>query len=167
MGQCQHTAQERAILRNYRACGKHGKSVIELIAKYEAGSVKAERESADKHSIPCLVPQGDIRKGIVYDNCETIEIVVAVPDAYVGIMMNNNDLAPMYCKDDIILFENRFPKHGEYAAFFRDGKAYIRKFIEEDKQYRLKCLHSQGTDIVLKRMDEIEYIGTCIDVIRS
>lgn len=167
MGQCQHTPEERAILRNYRACGKHGKSVIELIARYEAGSVKSERESADKHSIPCLVPQGDIRKGIVYDNCETIEIVVAAPDAYVGIMMNNNDLAPMYCKDDIILFENRFPKHGEYAAFFRDGKAYIRKFIEEDKQYRLKCLHSQGTDIVLKRMDEIEYIGTCIDVIRS
>lgn len=167
MGQCQHTPEERAILRNYRACGKHGKSVIELIARYEAGSVKSEREASDKHSIPCLVPQGDIRKGIVYDNCETIEIVVAVPDAYVGIMMNNNDLAPMYCKDDIILFENRFPKHGEYAAFFRDGKAYIRKFIEEDKQYRLKCLHSQGTDIVLKRMDEIEYIGTCIDVIRS
>lgn len=167
MGQCNHTSQERVLLQNYRSCGRHGKSVIELIARYEAGAIKTEREAIDKHKIPCLVPQGDIRKGIVYNSCETIEISVSVSDAYVGIMMNNNDLAPMYCKDDIILFENRFPQNGEYAAFFKDGRAYIRKFIEENKQYRLKCLHSQGTDIVLKRMDEIEYIGTCIDVIRS
>ena len=81
--------------------------------------------------------------------------------------MTNNDLVPVYCKGDIILIENRFPNNREYGAFFKDGRAYIRQYIEEDGQYRLRCLHKQGEDIILKRMDQIEYIGTCIDVVRE
>lgn len=167
MGQCSHTPQERVLLQNYRACGKHGKAIIELIAKYEAGAIKNEREGTERHMIPCIVPQGDIRQGIIYDLCETVEIETTVADAYIAIQMNNNDLAPIYCKDDILLIENRFPRHGEKAVFLRNDRMYIRKFIEESNSYRLQCLHMQGKDIVLKRMDEIEYIGTCIGVVRE
>lgn len=167
IGKCPHTLQERQIIQNYRACGKHGKSLIELVARYEARATKSDREAKDKHLIPCLVPHGDIRAGIIYENCEVTEIETSAKEAYVSIMMVNNDLAPTYCKDDVILFEDRFPKHGEYAAFFKDSRVYIRKFIEEAGQYRLKCLHRMGEDIVLKRMDQIDYIGTCVDVIRT
>ncbi len=167
MGKCPHTPKEKAILRNYRSCGRHGKDIIELIAKYEAGAVKSDRDALGKHIIPCMIPHGDIRKGIIYDTCETIEIETSMPDAYIGLQMTNNDLAPKYCKGDIILLENRFPQHGEYAAFFRGDRAYIRKFMEEDGLYRLKCLHQQGEDIILKRMDEIQYIGTCCGVVRT
>jgi len=167
MGKCAHTKEERAILQNYRSCGHHGKSLIELVAKYEAGAAKAERESKDRHMVPCLVPQGDIRSGIFYDDCEVIEIETATKEAYVGIKMVNNDLVPAYCKGDIILIENRFPRNGERAAFFSGNRAYIRKYVEEDGAYRLKCLHSMGEDMIFKRMDQIEYIGTCIDVIRA
>lgn len=167
MGKCQHTPQEKIILRYYRSCGKHGKSIIELVAKYEAVSVKSECESYDTHMIPCLLPHGEIHKGIVYDTCETVEIKTSYPEAYIAIQMTGNDLAPKYCKDDIILFENRFPRNGEYAAFFNGDRVYIRKFIEEDGQYRLKCLHKRDVDIVLKRMDEVQYIGTCCGVVRT
>lgn len=167
MGQCSHTASERALLQHYRMCGNHGKSIIELVAKYEALSMKAERDATDKHSIPCLVPHGDIRKGIVYDNCETISVETSVKEAYVAIQMTSNDLLPKYCKGDILLFENRFPDHKEYAAFYKQDRAYIRKFLEEENGYRLKCLHQQGEDIILKRMNELEYIGTCVGVIRA
>lgn len=167
MGECSHTPAERAILRNYRACGKHGKAVIELIARYEANTVKDEREGVVKHSIPCIFPQGNISKGIVYDICKTEEIVTSVPEAYTAIQMTTNDLAPAYCKGDILLFENRFPQNGEIGAFFRNGKVFIRKYCEEDKSYRLKCLHKQDEDIILKRMDEVDYIGTCVDVVRE
>ncbi len=167
MGQCSHNAQERMLLQHYRSCGKHGKSLIELSARYEATAAKKERESLDKHMIPCLVPSGEIRKGILYDGCEVISVETAEEDAYVGILMPNNDLLPKYCKDDILLFENRFPVNGEYAAFYIGARAYIRKFIEENGQYRLKCLHNQGVDMVFKRMNEIDYIGTCIGVIRN
>lgn len=167
MGECSHTPQEKALLRNYRACGTHGKAIIELIAKYEAGAIKNERERKDKHKIPCIVPQGEIRKGIIYDLCETVEIETTVKEAYIAIQMTNNDLAPIYCKDDILLLENRFPAHGEKAAFYMGDRVFIRKFIEEGKQYRLQCLHKYDEDIILKRMDEADYIGTCIGVVRE
>lgn len=167
MGQCSHTPQERTILINYRNCGKHGKSIIELIAKYEASAMKREREREGCHMIPCVIPQGSVSHGIVYELCETIEIETDIKDAYIAIRMVSNDLAPTYCKGDVLLFENRFPQPGEKAAFYANGKIYIRKYLEEDNQYRLKCLHNCDVDIVLKRMDEVDYVGTCIDVIRD
>ncbi len=167
MGQCNHTPQERLLLQNYRACGPHGKSIIEVVSRYEATAAKADREATGKHQIPCLVPRGDVRSGIIYENSEVIYIDTVIDEAYIAITIPNNDLLPVYCKDDILLFENRFPRNGEYAAFYKTDRAYIRKFVEEDGQYRLKCLHSEGADIVLKRMNEIEYIGTCIGVVRT
>jgi len=167
MGKCQHTPQERVLLRNYRECGQHGKSIIELIARYEAGAVKGERNSITKHKIPCIIPHGSIQHGIIYDTCETVEIETTVPEAYIAIEMINNDLAPIYCKGDIILFEDRFPNHGECASFFRKDRAYIRRFLEENGTYRLQCLHKHSEDMVFKRMDEVEYIGTCIGAIRT
>lgn len=163
----QLSTAEETIINNYRSCGPHGRSIIELIARYEASATRSDRDSLDKHRIPCLVPHGDISNGIIYDTCETIEVETSVNEAYSAIMINNNGLAPNFCKGDMLLFENRFPNNGEYAGFFRDKKAYIRKFVEENGQYRLKCLHAQGEDIVLKRMDQIDYIGTIIDVVRT
>lgn len=167
IGKCPHTLSERTLIENYRSCGKHGKSIIDLIARYEAGATKVERENNGKHKIPCLFPQGDIRKGIIYDLCETNDIQTEEDDAYIGIQMTNNDLTPYFCKGDILLFEDRFPRNGEIASFLKGERAYIRKFIEEDGQYRLKCLHGHGEDIVVRRMDEIDYIGTFLDVVRA
>ena len=167
MGKCPHTIEEKMILKNYRTCGKHGKSLIELVAKYEAGAVRFERESLKRHMIPCLLPHGDIHKGIVYDTCETVEIETTYDEAYISIQLTSNALAPKYCKDDVILIENRFPNNGEYAVFFKGDRLYIRKFIEEEKQYRLKCLHKMGEDIILKRMDEAQYVGTICEVVRG
>jgi SOS-response transcriptional repressor LexA len=104
---------------------------------------------------------------MVYDLCDTIEIDTNSHDAYIAIQMTNNDFAPVYCKGDIILFENRFPQHAEYAAFLIADRIYLRKYLEEGKTYRLQCLHKHGEDIVLKRMDEADYIGTIIGVVRE
>lgn len=167
MGQCSHTPQERAILINYRSCGKHGKSVIELIAKYEASAMKNERDRAETHMIPCIIPQGTVSNGVVFELCETVELETKSTNAYIAVRMVSNDMAPTYCKGDILLFENRFPEPGEKAAFYKGDRIYIRKFCDEGDHYRLQCLHKQGEDIILKRMDEIDYIGTCIDVMRE
>lgn len=167
MGECSHSSEERALLQFFRSCGNHGKSVIMLSAKYEALMAKEEREASGKHSVPCLIPQGDIYQGIIYDKCEIVDIFTSKEEAYVAIKMSNNDLVPVYCKGDTILIENRFPSNNEYGVFYNDGRAYIRQYIEEEDQYRLKCLHNQGKDMVFKRMDEIEYVGTCCGVVRA
>ncbi|MBO4981209.1 MAG: helix-turn-helix domain-containing protein [Lachnospiraceae bacterium] len=167
MGESPLAREEGILLEYYRMCGNHGKSLIELVAKYEATTAKAERESMDRHKIPCLIANSDIIEGIDYERCEVVEIETAARDAFTAIKLMFNDLVPAYCKGDVILLENRFPRHGENAVFFIRGRAFIRKFLEEESGYRLKCLHRRGEDFLCKRMDQVEYIGTCIGVVRE
>lgn len=167
MGECSHSMEERVLLQYFRGCGNHGKKIIMLLAKYESLMAKEERENASKYSISCLVPYGGVHQGIEYDKCEVIEVHTTEKEAYMAIKMPNNDLVPMYCKGDIVLIANRFPSNNEYGVFFQNRKAFIRQYIEEDNQYRLKCLHNYDNDMVFKRMDEIEYVGTCCGVVRA
>lgn len=167
MGHCSHTTEEKILLQNFRSCGKHGRSLISLTAKYEALTVKEERESHIKHKIPCIIPQGDILQGIDYSKSRLIEIETSKPEAYVSIQLTTNELLPLYCKDDIVLIENRFPKHNEYGVFYIGSIIFIRRYLEEEKQYRLECLHGIGSDMIYKRLDQIEYVGTCCGVINS
>lgn len=167
MGQCLHPKDEQMLLGYYRMCGEHGKSLILLTSKYEAVSAKAEREAVGKHKIPCLIANGNMSEGIIYDNCETTEITTTTKEAFVAIKLTTNDLVPAYCKGDIILIKNCFPKEEEYVVFYKGERAYIRKFTEENGKYILKGIHNIGEDILLKRMDEVEYIGTCIGVVRA
>lgn len=167
MGQCEHTTEEKALLNRFRQCGKHGRSLIMLTAKYEALTAKQDRESTDTHKIPCLVPTHDVYKGLIYDECETVEIWTTVPEAYVALKMPDNNFVPIFCAGDIILLENRFPKHGEYGMFYIDKRAYVRKFLEENGQYRLQSLHSWNNDIVVKDLTKVDYIGTYCGVVRT
>lgn len=167
MGECSHSSEERALLQYFRTCGHHGRSVILLSAKFEALTAKEEREAKEKHTVPCLIPKGNIYQGIVYDECEVIDVYTSKEEAYVAIKMVNNDLVPVYCKGDVLLIANRFPANNEYGVFYQNGRAYIRQYIEEENQYRLKCLHNYAKDMIFKRMDEIEYVGTCCGVVRA
>lgn len=167
MGQCQHTPEERKLLQYYRLCGNHGKKILLINAKFEAVAAKTEREAIGSRTIPCLFPEGDIYHGIEYDSCRTEDIWTTNSEADVAIFMTNNCLMPVYCKDDTILIADRFPRDNEYGVFYYKGKAYIRQYVECDGEYVLKCLHKYDKDMVFKRMDEIEYLGTCIGVIRT
>ena len=167
MGHPEYTSEEASIIKYYRSCGEHGRSLILLTAKYEATAARAEREASNRHKIPCLIPHGNISDGIVYDMCEVVEVETAISRAYVSIQITSNDLVPVYFKGDILLFENRFPLDGEYAAFYIGNKAYIRKFMEEDGKYILKSVRKMGKNIELSGLDQLEYIGTCCDIIRA
>ncbi len=167
MGQCQHTAEERKLLQYYRLCGTHGKSLIELTARHEATVSKNEREHTDKHKIPCLVPAGRVNHGFAYTDSEIIEVTTVKPEAYVGIKIVSNSYVPAYCKGDILLLADRYPDHGEKAVFVKEGVGYIRKFMEEDGKYILRCVAGHREDIILKTLDEVECVGTCIGVSRE
>lgn len=167
MGKCQHTSQERVLLKNYRGCGKHGKAIVELIAAYEFNAMRDKEDKNGNRLIPCIVPHGDIVHGIMYELSETVEIMTNVDDADIAIEMITNDFVPHFYKGDQLLFERRFPKHGEVGAFYNGKRLLIRQYLEEGKQYRLRCLHKKGYDIVLNHMNEINCMGTCVDVVRS
>lgn len=167
VGRCTHTPKERAILNHFRSCGRHGQDLIESVAKFEALSAKESRERKGAHAIPIIIPKGDITKGIIYETNGEETIITTVDEAFISLKITTNDFVPTFLEDDILLFENRFPKEGEYGGFYIGDRLFIKQYFKEDKQYILKCLHKKGADMIYKKLDCIEYLGTIIDVVRD
>ena len=160
---------EEEILTNYRECGNHGKAIIRVVARFECRAARKERLNLHKmkHRIPCLIPVGRIGDGIDYNSCNVEDEYTMIKKVYLAIEITNNNFAPAYCKGDRILLENRFPEVGERAVFTDGTKAYFRYFKMEGEKYCLKCLNGRGEDMLLRRMDEMDCLGTCISVIRK
>lgn len=167
MGEGFITEDEKNLLQYYRDCGQHGKSVMHLVGKYESGMAKNERNNKGKHKIPCIVPLGHVVDGARYNSCETVEIETIVPEAFLAMAITNNNFSPVYCKGDTILLEDRFPENGERAFWSINNVIYCRQFVETATRYVLKSFNKNGQHMEFKRMDSIECIGTCIDVIRT
>lgn len=160
--------EEEEILQNYRECGTHGRAIIRVVSRFESQAAKKERTSLHKmkHRIPCLIPIGKVGDGIYYNSCNVEDEYTMIKKVYLAIEITSNNFAPAYCKGDRILLENRFPEIGERAVFTDGVKAYFRYFKMEGDMYCLKCLNGRGEDIMLRRMDEVDCLGTCISVIR-
>lgn len=161
------TEDEIELVANFRKCGNHGKSVLMLLARYEADLAQHEKKDANKHRIPCIVPIGAVYDGLPFNSSETIDLQVSDPKAFLAFELNTNNFAPVYCKGDKVLLEDRFPQSGERGLFTKDCTVYCRTFIEESNGYTLKCLNRFGKDFHLKRMDEVECLGTCIGIVRE
>ena len=144
-------------------------AIIRLVARLECKAARKERLNLRKmkHRIPCFIPVGRIGDGIDYNSCTVEDEYTMIKKVYLAIEITNNNFAPAYCKGDRILLENRFPELGECAVFTDGMKAYFRYFKMEGEMYCLKCLNGRGKDMLLRRMDEVDCLGTCISVIRK
>lgn len=63
-GHIYEEAKESELINNYRKCGNHGKSIIELISKTQAKAATLERNDNNKRMIDCLVPTTQLVDGI-------------------------------------------------------------------------------------------------------
>ena len=159
--------EERKLVAYYRSCGEHGKNVILNIAKYEAGLMNEGHEGLHQHKILCLKAEQDMFIGNLYDLDNPYEIYTNKKEAYMAFETMVNDAAPTYCRGDIILIENRFPRSGEHGVFVKDEKIFVKIFIEKKDGYCLKPIHRIGNEIHLKKFDNMECLGTCCGLIRS
>ena len=166
-GERYFTKQEEKLIMNFRRCENHGKSVIMLVANFEADMTKYEKEAKNKHRVPCITPLASIYDGLKYDSGNIENIETDNPDAFMGIECTSNRFAPIYCKGDIVLLEDRWPVNGETAIFMKEDLLYCRQYIENDNGYTLKSLNGKQCDFKFKRMDQMKCMGTCIGVIRS
>lgn len=169
MGENVCSEEENLLLMRYRQCGIHGKGVLQQVAKYEAMISLEERESQEKHLIPCFIPDSLISDGKKYHSVETRTTHTDNPDAFMALYVPNNNWAPRYCKHDIVLLKNRFPMPGEEALFIYKGKIYYRKYIERENEQVLQCINGRQEDLVFKRMDSesLICIGTADGIIRA
>ena len=157
---------ERKLLNYYRNCGKHGKNVILNIAKYESDLVKENTETVKQFKIPCFKSEGDVFRGQLFDADNPYEIYTRKKEAYLAFETMVNDAAPTYCKGDIVLIENKFPSSGEHGVFIKDEKIFIKIFKEKNDGYCLNPIHRIGNEIYLKKLENIECLGTVCGIIR-
>lgn len=167
MGKSHHSKEEIELLDYFQRCGEHGRGIILVVAKFEAISTRVSNEDSDIRSIPCVYPQDLVNQGFLYDTCETKYIETKNKNACVAISVPNNDLIPMICENDVILLENRFPKSGEFGVFYIEDRAYFRQYIKTEEGHLLKWPHHRNEAKLYKRLDNIEYMGTYVDVIRA
>ena len=159
--------KEIEIIKNYRKCGHHGKSLIEMISKLESMGTIIEQREGETHVIDCLVPGNHTVDGINNATCTTEKIVTSVKDAYVGYkIMTNHFTDYNFCYGDIVLLEYRDPEIGEKAVFSNGVTSYFRILERKNSMYCLKPMNKQGEPIYCKRLDEWHCVGVCIDVIR-
>ena len=158
--------EEFDIIKNYRDCGVHGKSFIKTTSQLEAQMAKHQRNCKDKHLILCIVPSAFVDDGYIHTSCSFKQILSPTKNSYLAIEINSNNFAPVYCKYDRIVLENRFPSDGEIAVFLYKNKEFIRIFRQNGNQYILESITGRGSNIELTKMNECVCLGTCIDVIR-
>ena len=169
MGESVSTKEEELLLMNYRKCGTHGKSILQQVASFEAHTALDEREAPGKQSIPCIVPDPLVCEGSKYGTGVTKEVYTTEPEAFLALRVPNNNWAPRFCKHDIILLKDKFPKHGEEALFTYKGSVFYRKYIEGEQEHILRCVNGRQEDLTFKRMDSdsLVCIGTAIGIIRA
>lgn len=161
------TPEEEALLRNYRKCGKHGRGILQLMAKYEAHTARQEREAKDRHMIPCIMAHTVSCEGMKYNSGDTKQIFVTEPEAFLGLCVPNNNWSPRYCRGDIVLFANRAPESGERALFAWKDNIHFRRYEEKEKGFELHCITDRHEPLCFKRMDELICLGTAIGVIHE
>ena len=167
MGEPIMTPDEEAMIRNYQKCGKHGKGILQLMAKYEANTARKEREAKDRHMIPCIMAHTVSCEGMKYNSGDTKQIFVTEPDAFLGLHVPNNNWSPRYCRGDVVLFANRAPEHGERALFSHEGLIYFRRYEEMERGFSLHCITDRHEPLKFRRMDELVCLGTAIGVIHE
>lgn len=169
MGETILSKEEDLLITNYRQCGAHGKSLLQQIAKYEAHTAKLEREALGKHSVSCIIPDSLAEDGAKYSTSEMKDIYTTEPDAFLALKVPNNSWAPKFCKGDLILLKDQFPRHGENALFTYLGRIYFRKYLEGETEHILRCVNGRHQDLTFRRMDTetLVCIGTAIGIVRA
>lgn len=166
-GFTKYDKNEMELLSNYQKCGRHGRDFLTVISRFEADYTTSLRQRKDnKHTVTCLVPDGHEADGFEYTTCSTEQIETVFEDAFMAIKITTDNFIPSFMRGDIIALADRYPKEGEKAVYYKDGRAYFREYSYENGKVILKPITGKGESFILDRMDDYKVLGTYINVIR-
>lgn len=166
-GFTKYDKNELELLTNYQKCGRHGRDFLLVISRFEADYTTSLRQRKDnKHTVNCLVPDGHEADGFEYTTCSIEQIETVFEDAFMAIKITTDNFIPSFMRGDIIALADRYPKLGEKAVYYKDGRAYFREYSYENGKVILKPITGKGESFILDRMDDYKVLGTYINVIR-
>ena len=159
-------AEEQNLLAAYRNSGRRGRKLLQLIAGIEAECEQASKLEAERQTIPCLIPPVRAVDGFdVYNACGLETVETSSENAYLTIRIPNDQYAPCYCKNDIVLLAERDPTEGENVVFIHDRRVYLRRFHRNEKCYIFNAINGDDVSIRFNRMNQCKLIGTCLGVL--
>lgn len=162
-----YDTDEMEILSNYQKCGKHGRDFLSIISRFEADyTTSLKQRETYKHTINCLIPEGPEEDGFEYTSCKMERIECIFENACMAIKITTDNFIPVFLRGDILAIANRYPKEGEKAIYYKDGKTYIRKYHFENEKVLLKSITGKEEDIIIDSMENYNVLGTFINVIR-
>lgn len=166
-GLTKYDKNEMKMLWNFQKCGKHGRDFLTVISRFEADyTTSLNQRNTNKHTINCLIPEGLEEDGFEYTSCKIERIECIFEDACMAIKITTDNFIPVFLRGDIWAIANRYPKEGEKAIYYKDGKTYIRQYHFENGKVILKPITRMGKDIIIDSMEKYEVLGTYINVIR-
>lgn len=167
IGLTKYDKNELELLTNYQKCGRHGRDFLLVISRFEADYTTFLRQRKDnRHTVNCLVPDGHEADGFEYTTCSIEQIETVFEDAFMAIKITTDNFIPSFMRGDIIALADRYPKQGEKAVYYKDGRAYFREYSYENGKVILKPITGKGESFILDRMDDFKVLGTYINVIR-
>lgn len=166
--------EEKQLIMRYRALSSHSQNVVLNIIRMERCIQNSWTINERNCRIPCITPTESCTDGFNYDtiHLDFIEVLVREgQNAAFAYRIGEHDyqLAPSYFPNDILLFENRFPRNNEIGLFVHESYAYVRRFCEEsDQTLELRPLEdSTGQSFSMKLLDQFKCLGTFVGLSRE
>lgn len=94
---------------------------------------------------------------------ETIQYPSPVPEHDLALKVNGNSMEPLFYDGDLVFVKKtKTIHHGQIIVVIVNNEAYVKKLYRKNKKIRLISLNPDYDDIILKKDDNIEIIGTVI-----
>ncbi len=159
--------EDKLLLYHYHQASSHGQHLIRFIASMEADLIHNKNHLPDTHTIPYFYPTNAASDDSFYTTCDVRCLDVSCPEAFAAIRIPNNQNAPEYWKDDILLLANRFPNPGEHTVFYYNSQVHLRKFqLSSSNEYLFTSIYERTPPICISRSDKWLLMGTCIGILR-
>lgn len=159
---------EVSLLNYFRHCSSHGKQVLLSIAALEYDLTYRSQSNSCENHIPCFNPYLSPSETSSFSTCDYVPIVCRNPEASMAIRIQNNEFAPFYYSDDIVLLISRYPRENEHVIFYYNGKIYFRRFSFSGRNsYAFYAITGNSPALILKNFQSINLLGTAADIIRE
>lgn len=158
------TAEERALLAQYRKLDAYSQSVIKLLIEKEAGrpvsapEVKEELRPIRLFDLPASAGTGQFLDGEGYEEVLVSDAVST--EAAFGIRIQGDSMEPKIPNGNAVWVRPQpMLQDGEVGIFLLNGQGYCKKLRYQAGKYQLCSLNTKYPPIPISEFDELRVIG--------
>ncbi len=149
---------------------KRSLKTINLLLDLEENTL-LQKSTEGKDILPILIPTGNMKDGMFYDNCLYEELDISeYPESLkkvtdFGIKLMTQNYEPIYFQNDILLISRKhLPEYNDTVIYVdHNGKLYLRKLLESG----LEPINGFGKTIPIQKRNHYKALGIVIKAIKE